>query len=285
MPRKAVSKKSAVVKKPIEFSYPVMPLVSKSSQTSTGTQTGVSIKTLVLILWLSMAAFAASMVGTKPLFKLPATVKLKTPVAELRDNQFMPSAATPTPVKTPSEQTSNQMVVDPTEIVYTLAASSPSGLSVPGPTDVLRFTVWAKNGDVNLQEIRFRANGTDQRQTNWATHRSGLLGVWRLYDTIDRTQQVNNGQEIASPMVISPTAWRVDDGTVNFTPGIIIQKDSMKTFVLRVDLSEAGQSTSSILGDVVRFDLVGAKWKGQTGTSYDDTDTDSSRLTGGTLVF
>ena len=158
----------------------------------------------------------------------------------------------------------NALTVRKSKPTVSLAAASPSGASVPGLNEVLRFTVAADaTGDIVLDAVTFAATTTDNAATSWnlnadATGNIDLTSSWSLYDASDLTTQKEGGD---SDWTLYGAA--AADGTLDgvekvgyarlaLTSPITIAAGTSKTFVLKVDTTGA----SSANDDTVRFDVV-----------------------------
>jgi hypothetical protein len=68
--------------------------------------------------------------------------------------------------------------------IFALAASSPSGVSVPGHSEVLRYSVAPQRVNIEVGETLFEINTTDNAGSLWNTcDQLGSTSEWAIYDT------------------------------------------------------------------------------------------------------
>lgn len=192
----------------------------------------------------------------------------------------------------------NAVTVRKSKPAVSLAASSPSGASVPGLNEVLRFTVAADaTGDIVLDVVTFKATTTDNGTSSWnvnadPTGNIDLTSSWSLYDASDLTTQKEAGD---GDWTLYGAA--AGDGTLDgtetvgyarlaLTTPITVAAGTSKTFVLKVDTTGA----SSANDDTVRFDVVeeggsvNTTLAATTEFQWDETSSGAATNITGTLV-
>ena len=218
--------------------------------------------------------------------------------------------------------TANDHKVRKTKPTLSLASGSPSGASIPGKNEVLRFNVSADSrGYVTLQEVTFKMTASDNAASNWNQCDQAADGAGR--DQADFT--FYNVSDLSDDLVATPnTEWEFVDSSVGATCtedtddmmyvilDLATQEEigagSTKTYALYLDTSTAagtgGASASSANDDTIRFEIVAESevgtWAGGTGTDgailwADDAMTTESEIdglnvknlpiVGGTLIF
>ncbi len=202
--------------------------------------------------------------------------------------------------------TGNEMIVRKTKPTVTLAANSPSGASVPGLNEGLRFTVSADAaGDVTLNTITFKVTSTDNAgtPTNWNKCDTDAgsdfgIGEFTLYESTDLTNAISATKVgyLLSGAVCDTTATKL--GFVQFhSMTNTVAAGTSKTYVLKVDTTGA----SSAADDTVRFDVLEENGASSTlgATSefmYDETGSGAAAnitgasvknlpVTGGTIIY
>ncbi|MBI4135530.1 hypothetical protein HY477_02235 [Candidatus Uhrbacteria bacterium] len=191
----------------------------------------------------------------------------------------------------------NNMTVRKSKPTVTLHAASPSGASVPGVNEQLRFTVSADaSSDVVLDVLTFKATLTDNNSTDWnvngdATGTIDTVAAWSLYESSDLTTQL----DVDADWTLYGTA--AADGTLSGTEEVgyarlvlttprTISAGTSKTYVLKVDTT--GASTNP--DDSVRFDIL--EEGGSTNTTlaalaefqWDESSSGAATDISGTLI-
>lgn len=145
-----------------------------------------------------------------------------------------------------------------------LHASSPSGASVPGNQEVLRFSVSAAgNEDVIMSEIVFQVTTTDNASGNWnqcdddATSGTLILDTdWSIYNVDDLSDELEAAD---SEWAMRDTAGNICDttaediGFAHLTLATPVRISGGTTEVYSVWLDTTGASSSS--NDVLRVDI------------------------------
>jgi hypothetical protein len=175
-------------------------------------------------------------------------------------------------------------VVRETKPTITLSSSSPSGSSVVGRAEVLRFNVAAaSNEDVVLETIMFKMNSTDIGGTNWNQCDSDVVDrttvttgadfdLYNLTDdgtttTLDLSSSTDDNDSMTEIAASTDNPWTLfgTDGVACGTTGAdvgfvrldlptaeVIPAGSTKTFALYFDSTGASASSD----DSLRFDLA-----------------------------
>lgn len=161
--------------------------------------------------------------------------------------------------------TGNAMTLRKTKPTVTLSAASPSGASVPGLNEVLRFTVAADAaGDVVLDALTFNVTSTDNASTatgwNVEGDSSGVLDVtssWSLYDSSDLTTPLETSDAnwtlyATTGAAAASSGLKIGAARLVFGTARTIAAGTSKTYVLKVDTTGASSSAD----DTVRFDIL-----------------------------
>jgi len=196
-----------------------------------------------------------------------------------------------------------RMVLRLSKPTVTLNSSSPSGSTVVGRSEMLRFSVSAnKAGDVTVNSFLFKVNATDNSTSGWNdcdTDGSGVMAAsdFDLYNlSVDSTVTID--KKDASWSLFKTTGAACDTSAadlgylrVNLPTAQKIPKGVTYVFALYADTTGA----SSSLDDSVRFDLpaqtglpTGLKslvWSDGSATGIDGTLIDNLTISGGTLIF
>lgn len=161
----------------------------------------------------------------------------------------------------------NMMHVVETYPTLALHAASPSGASVPGNNEVLRFSVSAAgNEDVVLSEIVFKITTTDNGSSNWdycdsspGSTTAGLIVPSELsfYDASNMSSDLDNS---GADWTMLDSLGNDCDGTtpeqigfmqLELTTARVIAAGTTKTFVLKLDSTGASSSAD----DAIRIDI------------------------------
>ena len=166
-----------------------------------------------------------------------------------------------------ADVSANMMHIVETYPTIALHASSPSGASVPGNNEVLRFTVSAAgNEDVVLSEIVFKVTTTDNGASNWdycdstpGSTTAGLIVPSELsfFDASNTSSDLDNS---GADWTMLDTAGNDCDGTtpeqigfmqLELTTPRVISAGTTKTFILKLDTTGASSSAD----DAIRIDI------------------------------
>lgn len=152
-----------------------------------------------------------------------------------------------------------------TRLTAILAVNSPSGVGVPGYSEVMRFTL-AVDGDkdVEVKSLSFKPRTTCQNFLNPRVV---------LYDAAD----------MATPMIME-LSWENRGGFINGfnLPYVneVIAGNYGKTFVVKFDTT----GCSAVRDEAFRLDLTGGSWQAQPGGALSTTIKNIPVL-GGTIVY
>lgn len=157
-------------------------------------------------------------------------------------------------------------VVRETKPTVSLSSSSPSGATVPGLIEVLRFNVAAaSNEDVVLDQITFKMTSTDNASTNWndcdidlATMPAHIddseISIYNLSESSSTaldTADTNWTLWTTTGAVCTGTTADMGYVTIEFPAAEIVPKGSTYTYSLKVDTTGASASSD----DAIRFDI------------------------------
>ena len=164
--------------------------------------------------------------------------------------------------------------------------STPSGASIPGLNEVLRFNVSA-TVESDITNIKFAISSSDNESSDWNT--CGNLGVLpnlSLYRYSDLSTELTAGYSFTSIFNgVCPVVPTADLGHAN----LLISNETINagetvTYSLFADTTGA----SSKGDDTIRFDISDESaflWNDDAGNSYDGNDASGFPVTGGTLIY
>lgn len=153
------------------------------------------------------------------------------------------------------------------------SVATPSGGSIPGFNEVLRFTISATAGSGSLHGPAFGIissdnNGTGTAGGDWNTWQASdeAWAGWntsdfRIYDAIDLSTPLSGTWRLFSGGIVggevlnddADTARVVDAAQIDFTTPIAMTEGTSKTFILHMDTTGA----SAPYDDTIRVDVVG----------------------------
>ncbi len=158
----------------------------------------------------------------------------------------------------------NDMVVRKTKPTISLASGSPSGASIPGLSEVLRFNVAADSrGFVTLDAVTFKVTTTDGAASGWADCDDASFAVatgWELFDNDDSSDKLDDaadwtfrdgaGANVCGAGVPLKFVELDFEGAATH-PAEEIGAGTTKTYVLRVDTTGADSADD----DSIRIDI------------------------------
>lgn len=158
-------------------------------------------------------------------------------------------------------------VVRETKPTFSLSSSSPSGASVPGLVEVLRFNVSAaSNESVVLDQLTFKVTTTDNAATDWNQCDLDAGASTRLDDS--ELSLFNLSKSSSTALDTADTDWTLWTGTgavctttaadigfitIEFPSAEIVPKGTTYTYSLKMDVTGASASSD----DAIRIDIVG----------------------------
>lgn len=193
-------------------------------------------------------AFAAYGVGSGAQY-----TEASTGVADVGDDRFVDDGIA-------------TFVVRETKPTLSLSSSSPSGASVPGLIEVLRFNVSASsNEDVVLDQMTFKITTTDNAAGNWnqcdidlgtAALDDSEFSIFNLTESASTALDTTDTDWtlwLATGAVCTTSLADIGFVTIEFPSAEIVPKGTTYTYSLKIDVTSASSSSD----DAIRVDIVG----------------------------
>lgn len=177
-------------------------------------------------------------------------------------------------------------VVRETKPTVSLSSLSPSGASIPGLSEVLRFNVAASsNESVVLDQITFKVTSTDVGANNWnqcdidlATAPAHIddseLSIYNLTKSSSTTLDTSDTDWTlwdTTGAVCTGTAGELGFVTIEFPSAEIVPNGSTYTYSLKMDTTGATVGSDSIRVDIVSDPTVSAFLATATADDVNDT--------------
>lgn len=202
-------------------------------------------------------------------------------------------------------------VVRETKPTVSLSSSSPSGASVPGLIEVLRFNVAASsNEDVVLDQITFKVTSTSNGDTTtpiWnecdtdaAAADALLTSEFSIYESSNTSTSLDTADTdwvlwSTTGAICGTTAATLGFATIDFPTAQIVPKGSTETYILKMDVTGASAANDDALRVDINSDPALSTWiadaNGVNATVLDesatslDVDTPASYYKGDVLCL
>lgn len=201
----------------------------------------------------------------------------------------------------------NKMVVRKTKPTINLASGSPSGASIPGLGEVLRFNVAADSrGFVTLNQVTFKVTSS-ATTTGWEQCDGGsdigAASKWEVYDMSDSSEKLDDDADwsfVESDGSACEATDKLAFAVLSFdggaTPAEEIGAGETRTYIVRVDTTGASSSSDDSIRidipdqsevDALATPLDAIQWEddNEDTTDIDGTYIKNLPVTGGTLVY